>query len=66
MGIICSTPVKDEKCIQRSGKKAERKNNQETTSVDGMIILKWILNKYDGTVGTGFIWLRTRSNGGLF
>jgi hypothetical protein len=34
--------------------------------VDGMIILKWILKKYDVRVWTGFISLRKKYIGGLF
>jgi hypothetical protein len=33
--------------------------------VDGKITLKWILRKWDGTVCTGFIWLRIETNGGI-
>jgi hypothetical protein len=33
--------------------------------VGGKIILKWILEKYIGVLGTGFIWLRIGTNGGL-
>jgi hypothetical protein len=27
--------------------------------IDGRVILKWIIEKQDGKVWTGFIWLRT-------
>jgi hypothetical protein len=33
--------------------------------MDGRIILKWILKKYDEKVWTGFIWLWTGTSGGL-
>jgi hypothetical protein len=33
--------------------------------VDGRIILKWILRKYDGRVLIGFIWLKIRTEGGF-
>jgi hypothetical protein len=33
--------------------------------VDGRIILKWILKKYDVRAWTGFIWLRIGTDGGL-
>jgi hypothetical protein len=35
-------------------------------SVDGRIILEWILGKYGGKVWTGFIWLRIGTNGRFF
>jgi hypothetical protein len=38
---------------------------QEDLSVDGRIILKWILNKYGVRVWAGFIWLRIGSSGGF-
>jgi len=31
---------------------------------DGRIILRWILRKWEGTVGTGWSWLRIGSGGG--
>jgi hypothetical protein len=34
--------------------------------IGGMIIVKWILEKEDGVVWTGFIWLRIWTNGGFF
>jgi hypothetical protein len=34
-------------------------------SIDGRIILKWILNKWDGWTCTGLIWLRIGTGGGL-
>jgi hypothetical protein len=33
--------------------------------IDGRILLKWILEKYDGNLWTGLIWLRIRTNGRL-
>jgi hypothetical protein len=33
--------------------------------MDGKIILKWILKKYDGRAWTGLIWLRTGTSGTL-
>ena len=32
--------------------------------VDGMIILRWILRKWEGVVGTGWSWLRIGTGGG--
>jgi hypothetical protein len=33
--------------------------------VDGRIILKWVFRVQIGKLMTGFIWLRTGTNGGL-
>ena len=32
--------------------------------VDGRIILRWILRKFEGVVGTGWSWLRIGTGGG--
>jgi hypothetical protein len=37
----------------------------EDLDVDGRIVLKWIMEKYDGVVWTRFIWLRIGVNGEL-
>ena len=34
--------------------------------VDGSIILRWILRKWEGVVGTGWSWLRIGKGGGRF
>jgi hypothetical protein len=43
--------------------KPERKAQLE--DIDGAIILKWILKKYDGVLWTGLIWLWIGTSGGL-
>jgi len=51
MGKECGMLKEEEKFTQGFG--------GETICLDAKIILKWILKKTDGIVGTGFIWLQT-------
>jgi hypothetical protein len=46
--------------------KPEERGHLEDPSFDGRIILKWILEKWDGVARTGSIWLRISTDGGLF
>jgi hypothetical protein len=41
------------------------RNQSEDLSVDGRLILDWILHTYGGKVLIGFIWLRIWPSGGL-
>ena len=36
----------------------------EDPGIDGRIILRWILRKLEGVVGTGWSWLRIGTGGG--
>jgi hypothetical protein len=47
-------------------RKLKEKNNLEDLGVDGRIILRRILHKYDGRAWTAFMGLRIRINGVLF
>jgi hypothetical protein len=41
--------------------KPEGKRAQRELDVVGRLIMKWILEKWDGVIWTGFIWLRNQS-----
>jgi hypothetical protein len=38
-------------------------DHSEDVSIDGKIILEWILGKEGGGMWTGFVWLRTETSG---
>jgi hypothetical protein len=46
--------------------KPEEKRPLEDLDVGGRIILRWVLERQDGVVWTGLMWLRIGTNGGLF
>jgi len=41
------------------------RDHWEGPDADGRIILRWIFRKWEGVVGTGWIWFRTGTGGGL-
>jgi hypothetical protein len=43
----------------------KERDHYENLDVGGWIILKWILQRQDGVVWTGLIWLRIGTNGRL-
>jgi hypothetical protein len=45
--------------------KPEGKYHWEDQDVGGWTILKWILERHDGVVWTGSIWIRIRNGGEL-
>ena len=49
---------------QGFGGKPEGKNHWGDQDIDGRIILRWILRKWEGVVGTGWSWLRIGTGGG--
>jgi hypothetical protein len=64
VGRACSTNGEEEKCIEDIGGKARRKETTEKNQgVDGWTILKWILERQDGMVWIGLIWLKIGTNG---
>jgi hypothetical protein len=48
------------------GKPKGEKEHKEDLAVDERIILKWICKTWDEGAGTGFVWLRKGTRGGLF
>ena len=44
--------------------KPEGKDHWGDQDVDGRILLRWILRKWEGIVGTGWSWLRIGTGGG--
>jgi hypothetical protein len=43
----------------------KERDHLEDQDIGGWTILKWILERYDGMVGIGSIWLRIGTSGGL-
>jgi hypothetical protein len=53
-------------CIQGfDGGKLREREHLAYIGLDGRIILKWILQKQNRIVGTGFMWLRIVTDGWL-
>jgi hypothetical protein len=65
MGGACSTHGEKRNAFRILVGKARRKETTRNTYVDGRIILRWILEREDGAVLAGFIWLRIGTGGGL-
>ena len=59
MGGTCGTYGGREKFAQGFG--GETWGDQD---VDGRILLNWILRKWEGVVGTGWVWLTIGTVGG--
>jgi hypothetical protein len=47
-------------------KRLRGRDHTEDLGLDGRIALKWILQKQDWRVWTGFIWLKIGTDNGLF
>jgi len=66
MGGECSTHELEERCTEGFGGGNLRKRDLlEDLGVDGRTILKGMFKKWNGTVWSGLIWLRTGNGGGL-
>ena len=64
MGRVCSTYGERIGLYRFVVGKPEGKRHSGETRVDGRIIIRWILRKWDLGVGTGSIWLRIGTGGG--
>ena len=64
MGGTCSTYGGEERCIQGFVGENCGRNHLVDTGVDGRIILRWILRKWDVGIWTGSIWFRRGTGGG--
>jgi hypothetical protein len=47
------------------GKPEGERDHKEDFHVGGRVILRWILEKYDGVVWAGLMWLSIGTSGGL-
>jgi hypothetical protein len=58
MGGPCSTNGEKRSAYRLLVGKTEGKSYYEVQDVGGSIILGWILEKWDGVLWTGLVWLR--------
>jgi hypothetical protein len=70
MGLVGHVARVEEKKKKRfiqgfDGGNVSQRDHFEDTGVDGRIILRWGLRKWDVGVWTGLIWLRIGTGGGL-
>ena len=65
MGGTCGTYGGRERCAQGFGvENLRERDHWGDQDVDGNIILRWILRKWEVVVGTGWSWLRIGTGGG--
>jgi hypothetical protein len=65
MGRACGAYRGGERCAQGFGRGSLRERDHwGDPDIDGRIILRWILRKWEGFVGTGWSGLRIGTGGG--
>jgi hypothetical protein len=65
MGWTCSTNGEKRNTYRLLVGNTEGKRHQEDQDVGGWIILGWILERSDGMMWTGLVWLRIGTDGEL-
>jgi hypothetical protein len=65
MGRACCIHMKKRNAYRILVESQKERDRREDLYVSGRIILKYILQKRDGVVWTGLIWMRMRTSGGL-
>ena len=58
LNAACSTYGGEERCIQVLVGRPKGKRQLGRSGVDGRILLKWIIKKWDGEAWLGLIWFR--------
>ena len=65
MGGACGPYVGGERCAQGSGgENLRERDHWGDPDVHERIILRWIFRKWEGVVGTGWMWFRIGTHGG--
>jgi hypothetical protein len=67
MGGAYNTNGRNERCTQFFFflENLKERDNLEDLAANGRIILRYILRKLGERLGTGFVWFRTWSSGGI-
>ena len=65
MGGACSTYGGEKRRVEDFVGKPEGKDHLEDPGIDGKVILRWLIRKWDRGAWTGFIWLRIETGEGL-
>jgi hypothetical protein len=65
MSSVCGTNGEEDDCTQDICEKAKKKKTIGKTKTYVGGILKWILERHNGMVHIGLMWLRIGTSGGL-